>query len=624
MVTIRLLGPPAIVRDGQVMRPPRGRKAWALLAYLLLADRPPSRRHLADLLFADAEDPLGALRWTLAELRRALGVPGVLGGDPVSTDFGEDLTVDVLLVMQDEADLLSATGELLEGLELPSSLEFESWLLVERHRVSSRIEARLHQKAVALLAAGRASDAVTYASRAVACNPLEEGNHELLVRSLAQTGDRHAALKQVAVCQDILRVEVGIEASLALHEAANAPTATLTRPSTGAGTKTSTKTSTEASSEMRGKMRIPGPLASGRASAVGQLEAGRAAIAAGAADAGVECLRRAVSEAARCQDLALHGRTLAALGAALVHSVRGRDEEGALILHEAIDLATQAGDDAALVTAYRLLGFVEVHAGRRKTADAWLAKAQAVARTDAELAAVLGVRGMNASDRADYPAAFRHLEDSVDRATAAGDSRQQAWSLSILGRAHLLRGERAQAGAVVARSIELAHEQRWIAFLPWPEALRAEIDLYDGRLDAAADDLEQAWVQSCQLGDPCWEGMTARALGLLSTLRGDHRGAIEWFGEAATRSNRGPDRYQWIHAHVLDTMITTALDRDEPARALPLLARLDALAARCDMRELVVRAQLHKHRLGDRTALGAAALMAADIDNPVLTQLLNG
>jgi DNA-binding SARP family transcriptional activator len=64
--TIRLLGPPAMERDGRPVRSPRGRKAWALLAYLLLADRPPSRRHLAELLFADADDPLGALRWTLA------------------------------------------------------------------------------------------------------------------------------------------------------------------------------------------------------------------------------------------------------------------------------------------------------------------------------------------------------------------------------------------------------------------------------------------------------------------------------------------------------------------------------------------------------------------------------
>ncbi|MFC0624296.1 AfsR/SARP family transcriptional regulator [Kribbella deserti] len=611
MVTIRLLGPPAIERDGQVLRPPRGRKAWALLAYLLLADRSPSRRHLAELLFADAEDPLGALRWTLAELRRALGAPGVLGGDPVSTDFGPDLIVDVVLAMQEGADLLAARGELLEGLELPSSLEFESWLLVERHRVSSRIEARLHQKAVALLAAGRAGEAVTYASRAVAYNPLEEGHHELLVRSLALTGDRPAALKQVAVCQDLLRVEVGIEASLALTEAASA-----------LAVRTPTGVSTGSDRSGTSKLHMPGPLASGRGSAVGQLEAGRAAIAAGAADAGVECLRRAVSEAARCQDVALQARALAALGGALVHSVRGRDEEGALVLHEAIDLATSAGDDGVLVTAYRLLGFVEVQAGRRRTADSWLAKAQAVARTDAELAAVQGVRGMNASDRADYPAAFRHLEDSVDRAAAAGDSRQQSWSLSILGRAHLLRGERSQAAVALDRSIELAHEQRWIAFLPWPQTLRAEIDLYDGRLDAAADQLEQAWVMACQLGDPCWEGMVARALGLFSTLRADHPAAVEWFAEAATRSNRGPDRYQWIHAHVLDTMIATALDRGEPDRAAPLVTRLGALAARCDMRELVVRAHLHRHRLGDQPALRAARLLAVDIDNPVITQLL--
>jgi hypothetical protein len=76
---ICLLGPPAIQRDGRPARPPRGRKAWALLAYLLLADRPPSRRHLAELLFADADDPLGALRWSLAELRLRyrLEAPGV-------------------------------------------------------------------------------------------------------------------------------------------------------------------------------------------------------------------------------------------------------------------------------------------------------------------------------------------------------------------------------------------------------------------------------------------------------------------------------------------------------------------------------------------------------------------
>src|SRR5215217_4832983 len=207
-LTIRLLGPPAIERDGRPAPPPRGRKAWALLAYLLVAERPPGRRQLAELLFGDADDPLGTLRWTLAELRRALGQPGLFGGDPVATAVGPDMEVDLQAVGAEPAEpaaLLELGGELLEGMSVASSPAFESWLVVERHRVSAVVEARLRQAAMTLLASGRAEAAVAYASRAVARNPLDEGNHELLLRSLATAGDRAAAARQVAVATDTLR-----------------------------------------------------------------------------------------------------------------------------------------------------------------------------------------------------------------------------------------------------------------------------------------------------------------------------------------------------------------------------------------------------------------------------------
>jgi len=335
----------------------------------------------------------------------------------------------------------------------------------------------------------------------VARNPLEEGNHELVVRSLAMSGDRTAALRQIAVCEDILRRELDIEASGALREAAYAGTGSLM-----------------------------GPPLSGRAAAESQLEAGRAAIVAGAVEAGLQCLRRAVSEAARCRDAALQGRALAALGGALVHAARGRDEEGAVVLHEAIHLSTLASDRTTAVTAHRELGFIEVQAGRRSTVDTWLARAQALAETDEELGAVLGVRGMNASDLGDYPAAFDYLEESVDRSGRCDDHRQQAWSLSILARAHLLRAERSQATAALARSLDLVREQRWMAFLPWPQTLQAELDLHAGDVDRAAQGFERAWVLACQLNDPCWEGMAARGLGLLNTSRGDHIAAAKWLG----------------------------------------------------------------------------------------------
>ncbi|WP_053204437.1 BTAD domain-containing putative transcriptional regulator [Jiangella muralis] len=597
MGTIRLLGPPAIERDGRPVRAPRGRKAWVLLAYVLLADRPPSRQRLAELFFADAEDPLGALRWTLAELRRALGRSDVLTGDPIALGGLPDDAVDVRLLsdeLGDPAPLLGAGHELLEGVHVASCPEAESWLAVERHRVSALVESRLRQTAVALLAGGRAADAVPYAARAVELNPLEEGNHELLVRSLAMAGDRTAAQLQVAAGRDVLMRELGVEASVALTEAASA-----------------------ASDSPRT------PALSGRAAALSQLDAGRAAIVAGAVDPGIQSLRRAVAEAARCRDPRLQARTLTALGGALVHAVRGRDEEGALVLHEALRSAAAAGDRATAVTANRELGYVEVQAGRRAAARGWLSRAQELAETDAELAAILGVRGQNASDEGDYPASFTYLNDSIERARTAGDDRQEAWSLSILARAHLLRDERHQAAVAADRSLRIVHEQRWLAFLPWPQALRAEVHLRNGEVAAAADAFEQSWVLGCQVGDPCWEGFAARGLGLVSAGRGDRLAAAEWLTEATVRCNRTTDRYHWMQGHVLDTAIDAALERGDDDLARPLVTSLGTLAARDGMRELVVRAQLHRHRLGDGGALATARVLAADVDNPVLTVLID-
>ena len=492
-LTIRLLGPPAIERDGRPAPPPRGRKAWALLAFLLLADRPPGRRQLAELLFGEAADPLGALRWTLAELRRALGAPGLFAGDPVATTLEPGVEVDLQALADQPADpapLLGLGGELLEGMSVASSPAFESWLVVERHRVAAVVEARLRQAAMTLLASGRAEAAVAYASRALARNPLEEGNHELLVRSLAAAGDRAAALRQVAV-------------------------------------------------------------------------------------------------AAACGDPALQSQALVALGGALVHAVRGRDEEGAIALHEALQLAARAGDRATAVTAHRELG-------------------------------------LHASDMGDYPAAFGYLEGSIELARRCGDQRQQAWSLALLARPHLLRDERSQAAAALAGSLQLVHEQRWVAFLPWPEALKGELDLRAGRVEAAGDQFEHAWSLACQLSDPCWESMAARGLGLLNATRGDRRTASAWLAEADARANRVADRYQWVRAYVLDAMAGFALDRGELDEARRPVASLASLAARGDLRELVVRAQLHRSRLGDPAALASARLLAAGIDNPALTPLLDG
>lgn len=590
-VVIRLLGRPSVEVDGRPGPRPRGHKGWALLAYLLLTERPHSREHLADLLFSTADDPLGALRWALADLRRAIGPAAALAGDPVTVALAPETSVDVLTGGGADHVLLPNDGDLLEGVHPAAAPAFESWLVVERHRLSASSEALARRAALQLLADGAPGEAVRFAARAVRHNPLEEGNHVLLVRSLAAAGDHEAARRQAEVCAALLRRELGVEPSGALAAA------TAASPHALQGS------------------------ASGRAAAVMQLEAGRAAIVAGAVDAGVDCLRRAAHEAERIHDRALAGEALLALGSALVHAVRGADDEGAIVLHEAIRTATEVGDRSTASSANRELGFVEVQAGRRATAELWLAAAEAAADTDVDLAAVAGIRGMSSSDSGDYPAAFEHLARSIECARRGGDVRQEAWSLSIEARAHLLRGDDGPAARAVQRSIELVEAQRWLAFLPWPQALRGELALARGDVVGAAEDLERAWALANQLADPCWEGMAARGLALLDAGRRDLAAAGAWTDEARSRCLRVSDRYQWVHAHVLDATVGIAIEAGDVDRAATSNETLWTIAARGQMAELVVRSRLHAARLGDVAALSVARRLADDIDNPALRAL---
>jgi hypothetical protein len=136
MVTIRLLGKPAVDHEGQSDRSPRGKKAWALLAYLVLSERPPTRRQVAEMLFGNADDPLRALRWTLAELRRCVGDALTLDGDPLQYTAARATLIDVALLADDDTDpatLLDMDGVLLDGVDLSGHEAFDSWLIVARH-----------------------------------------------------------------------------------------------------------------------------------------------------------------------------------------------------------------------------------------------------------------------------------------------------------------------------------------------------------------------------------------------------------------------------------------------------------------------------------------------------------
>ncbi len=589
-IELGLLGRPEIRRAGRTVAPARGRKAWAVLAFVLLAERPVSRERLASLLFAEARDPLGALRWTLAELRRALGEPELLRGDPLVPGALAGMAVDVLAIAGDEPDPGLVRGELLEGIDPGGDGVFASWLAVERRRLAGICEGVLHDAGLATLAAGSPREAAALASRALELSPFEESLHELLVRCLARSGDIGAARHHATACEVSFRRELGRRPDPRIRRAAE-------EEPVGAGA------------------------VGDRTAALALLRAGETSVGAGAVEPGIATLRSAGAEARAIGEPELLSQVLVTLGSTLVHAVRGRDEEAAALLHEALTLAETTGARATALIAARELGYIDVQAGRPGAAGRWLQRAAGLVRTDEEHAAVLGVRGMALSDRAYYDAAVRLLGESVSAAERAGSEYQRAWSLAILGRALLLRGDLDEAVEALDRSLRLVRANGWIALQPLPEALRGEVALRRGDLDQAVALLDHAFSLGCHIGDPCWEALAARGRGLAYAAAGQRSLALGWLRDAAARASRVADSYIWAHAHCLDALAGALGDGDRE-EAQPVVELLERIAAHGGMRELVVRAALHRERLADSSGAGTARMLGEAIDNPLLQREL--
>ena len=271
--------------------------------------------------------------------------------------------VDILALAGGEPNPALVRGELLEGVDPGAGAEFEAWLLVERRRLAGVCEAVLRDAARDALAAGHSLEAAALASRALDLNRFDDGAHELLVRCLARAGEVDAAREHVDACEILFRRELRRAPHPGVRRAA----------------------------EEGGAQRLAG--SGDRAAAAGQLDAGRAAVDAGAVEPGVACLRQACAEARAVGDAALLARALAALGSALVHSVRGGDQEGATLLHEALALAEAMGTQEVECRVCRELGYVATQAGHGVSAGRWLARAGGLAHGDRDRAAVLGVRG---------------------------------------------------------------------------------------------------------------------------------------------------------------------------------------------------------------------------------------
>jgi len=554
---IRLIGSPGAHRGAERVDV-RGHKPWHLLALLLLNDHPLTRERLQRLLFVDAADPAAALRWNLSQLRR-LGVE--VDGDPVRTEVPADVTVDLLELRgraDHAAELAGLDEDLLAGVRTEPGSEVAVWLDEERRHLSRLVLDVRQEAALALLGRGETERALELARQVANAAPLDENAAALLVRCLRAAGrvpDAQAAAKDAAIR---LRDELGVEPTDALWSAVAAP--------------------------MGGDRRV-----TGRGAVVAQIEAGESAVNAGAIDAGLQSLQGAVVAARALRDSSLLARALVALGSALIHGVRGVDQEGLAILHEAVPLTEQVGDAPLAVMARREIGYVDFLRGRYDRATHWFGAAREAADgSTAGLGWVDLYDGASANDVGDDPRAERLLVEAMELAGKERDLRLKAYTLTMQGRRHLLSDRLDEADRDLYEALQVVSSLDWTAFRPFPEALLAESSRRAGDLRRGRDLAEHAYVLAEQVGDPCWESLSLRALGLLSIDGGDLDQGVAMLKQAPLQCRRLPDTWRWIEMWGYAALVDIG-DRHQLDGTPNWQEHLETEAASMGMRPLIER-----------------------------------
>ena len=216
---LALLGPPAVSRNGAPVSFDT-RKATAVLALLALHDHELSRERLAALLWpeADAHRARASLRRTLSVTASAAG-PGLLvTRAAVALDPGR-VQVDVAdfetLAGGPDAGSLDRAArlyrdEFLAGFTLRDCPEFDDWQAATADRLRQRLASVLERLVAADAAAGELERAVAHAQRWQALDPLHEPAYQALIRLLAWTGQRSAAVRQYRALVRILDAELAV------------------------------------------------------------------------------------------------------------------------------------------------------------------------------------------------------------------------------------------------------------------------------------------------------------------------------------------------------------------------------------------------------------------------------
>lgn len=245
-LSLLFLGTPQIIEDGRPATTDT-RKAIALLAYLAASRDYHTREALAALLWPEMDDERAraALRRTLSAARSLVGpdalfanreTVALLEAPDLSADLwafedalagvarhhraGDDLCADCLTTLREAVNLYR--DDFLQGFSLRDSIEFDDWQAAEAEHLRRSLAGALNQLVEGLSRLGQVEEAIDYARRWLAIDPLREDAHRWLMQLYAWNGTRDLALRQYREVLRILDAELGVEPlpeTTALYEA---------------------------------------------------------------------------------------------------------------------------------------------------------------------------------------------------------------------------------------------------------------------------------------------------------------------------------------------------------------------------------------------------------------------